>query len=101
MENFLSILFFVVAGFYLLGWIGRMLLRWFILSQARKMEQGGATFRGFTWSSGGSSNHKTEKKEGEVRVERKVQVEKKVNKQVGEYVDYEEVDEQKSDKNDL
>lgn len=110
-EKLLSVILFIVLGFWLLGVIGRFLLRYWLTKKQRQMEEqmrngtaGGAQFRGFGnfggfggfSSFGGASAQQTpgadaKKHEGEVTVEKLETDEPSINKKIGDYVDFEEV----------
>lgn len=94
---FLQVIFFIILGFYLLGWIGRMLLRYWILKKQKEFQQngtmGGFTFKQYNWGAGQNRSTQTEVREGEIKVERNASTEKKVSGKVGDYVDYEEIKE--------
>lgn len=109
METILGVIFSIIIGFWLLGLVGRIFLRYWVLKKQRQMEQqmrdggapggggfqsfGGGNFRGFysTFSGGGAAGQPKEtKKEGEVTIE-KTEIAKSVNHKIGEYVDFEEV----------
>lgn len=97
METFISIIFFTVVGLYLLGLMGKFLLRRWILKKQREFQEqfGGQAGQGQSyrqsWSFGGN-RHNEPSKEGEIKVETSVNnSEKRIKKDVGEYVDYEEI----------
>ena len=81
--------------FYLLGWIGRLLFRWWIGRLQRDMQKkfgegGGTYYRQYTWGRGARPEKPAP--EGEVKVSGRVDPgRKRVNEKVGDYVDYEEV----------
>lgn len=101
MEAFFSFIFFTIVGFYVLGLIGKLLLRYWIRKKQREFSQnfgqgasqGGSTFRQYTWGNGANNPRSSEKpREGEVKIEQTASAKpKKVNKNVGDYVDYEEI----------
>lgn len=97
----LSFIISVVIIFYLIGIIGRFLLRYWIRRKMKQFEQAGGKNSGgtgpffWTWSSGSqnrSSNASPKKEEGEITVTR-LNTEKKISDGVGEYVDFEDVEE--------
>lgn len=108
METFLTVILFIFAGFWLLGIIGRWMLRWWIAKKQREFQQqfggdgtasggafGNGAFRGFYTHFGGAGTTagRKKKKEGEVTVTRTERCsEYQVGKGVGEYVEYEEVE---------
>ncbi len=83
LEGFL----YVILGIVVLAIIGGWLFR----RRLRKMAQQGQQRREQY------SQHSSSKREGEVTVERRAVKEREVNPSVGEYVDFEEVDETKED----
>jgi Sec-independent protein translocase protein TatA len=83
--GFLTVIFFIVVGVYLL----RLLFRWWIGKKIRQFQQrmAGNAAQG---SAHGSSRRTP--REGEIRVETGAAPEKKVNNRVGDYVEFEEVE---------
>lgn len=96
MEAFLSFLFFLILGFYVVGALGRWLLRWWIGKKQQEFAErfGGASsggFRGYSWNSG-ARTRRPSAHEGEVTVQQTSRTpEKRVSGTVGEYVEYEEI----------
>lgn len=91
MEGFITFLFFFVLFMWAMGKLFPLLLAWFI---KRKMKKGG--MNGF-WSSMGQQNYRDEsyaaqqkKQEGKVIISDIPKQEKVIDKEVGEYVDFEE-----------
>lgn len=97
MGTFLSVIFFIIFGFYLLGLIGRLILSLFIRKTQRDFEKGKGPFtRTYSWGTGGRQSQNRQPKaqpEGEITVEYREATEKKVSKQVGDYVEFEEIEE--------
>lgn len=111
METFLTVILIIFVGFWLLGLIGKWLLRYWITKKQREFQQqfgsdsttgsntggafGGRGFRGF-YTFGGTSEQETRQKkrpEGEVTVtQQEIRTEYQVDKSVGEYVEFEEVE---------
>ena len=106
METFLTVILFIFVGFWLLGLVGRWMLRWWIAKKQREFQQqfggdgtsasgsfGNGSFRGFYANFGGNPGPKAKRrKDGEVTVTHTtVRSEYQVNKGVGEYVEYEEI----------
>lgn len=91
MERFLSFILILVLSLYLAGWIGRLLLRRWLMRKQREMAEhfGGADFRDTKRGKRGRG----EPKEGDVEIRQGTPARKQVNKEIGDYVDYEEVDE--------
>lgn len=108
METFLTVILFIFVGFWLLGIFGRWTLRWWIAKKQREFRQqfggedssssrgafGSGSFRDFYASFRGAGDAAgRKKKEGQVTVTRRTRrSEYQVNKGVGEYVEYEEVE---------
>ncbi len=91
--GFLTFIFFLLLGFYIFGLIVKVLFRSWINRKARQFQQGGATYRTYTWGAGGRGARPQEKREGEVTVQQPAAAQsKRVNKSVGEYVEFEEVE---------
>ena len=90
----LTVLFFIIVGFYLFGLLGRLFLNYWIRKKQREFAEGNGGFsRTYTWGTGfGRSNRP--KPEGDVTVQQTADARKKVNRNVGDYVDYEEVKEE-------
>ncbi len=90
---FFQIIFFIFLGTYLLGFLGRLWLRWFVAKKQREFAEGKNPGGFFYGTSFGGNNNKTKtKKEGEINVEQlKKPTEKKVKEKVGDYVDFEEL----------
>lgn len=87
----LTVLFFIIAGFYLAGLLGRLLLGYWIRKKQREFGEGGFS-RTYTW--GARRNAPERKPEGDVTVSRtQASPEKKINGNVGDYIDYEEIKE--------
>lgn len=96
MDSVLSFLFFMILGFYLLGIVGRLLLRMWVRRVQRQFEQGqgGGTYsKTYSWGRGGAAQRAETRPEGDVVIQAPATTEKKINKTVGDYVDYEEIKE--------
>lgn len=101
MEGFITFIFFTIVGFYVLGLLGKLFLRYWIKKKQREFQerfgqqgQGGAYGRTYTWGFDGNNRQqqKSSQNEGDVTVENiSNNSEKRISKDVGEYVDYEEV----------
>ncbi len=99
MEGFITFLFFFVLFMWLMKRIFPLLLAWFI---KRKLKQGGQSGNGFAgpggfgfWSTGFGDNTRSnasgmKKEEGKVVITDIPKQEKVIDKEVGEYVDFEE-----------
>lgn len=83
--GFLKVLFFLILGYYLLLLLGRLLRPWIRSWAARKTEQ----FFNDLQNRGTSA---PEEPVGEVSIDRKPRPGKRASRQVGEYIEYEEID---------
>ena len=83
--KFLATLFFIILIFYLISLIGRAMLRVWVVRNARE------------FSNGSRQSGRTERKrEGKVTIETaRYQNEKRIRSDVGDYVEYEEIIEEK------
>ncbi|MFI3266731.1 MAG: DUF4834 family protein [Rikenellaceae bacterium] len=95
MDGFISFIIYFVIGFYLLGFVGRILFRLWLRRIQKRYQQNpqGANFRSYTWGFGQQQQQQEQeqnKKEGEVTVKAQ-EKQKRVNKDIGEYVDFEEI----------
>ena len=89
MEALLTFLFFLIAGFYLISLLGRVFFSHWIRKKQRQFSEGkGDFFRAYTW---GQTDRSSKRSEGDITVSTTRQTEKKINKNVGDYVDFEEV----------
>ena len=92
MEGFLTFIFFTIVGIWLLGQIGRLLIRRWILKKQREFaEQFGAGAAG-GYNAGAGAGRAKNRREGEVHVQQTDGGGRKVNRSVGEYVEFEEVE---------
>ncbi len=99
MEGFITFLFFFILFMWVMKKLFPLLLAWFI---KRRIEKGGASGGGFTgpggfgfWSTGfgnagAAQKHEQKKEEGKVVITDIPKKEKVIDKEVGEYVDFEE-----------
>ena len=69
----------------LFRWFGPMLLKYFLKKIGKHVEK---KFRGFDTS----RDQQKKRKEGDVTIEKKPKNKRKSNKDVGDYIDYEEID---------
>ena len=79
--GFVRTVLIVVVAFYVIGFIGRLLVPFLIKRQVRKFQQENKTY------------NYNQKPEGEVSVKEEKQNNKLIDENDAEYVDYEEVDE--------
>lgn len=93
----LSTIFYIIAGLVLFALIGSYILRRRIRKMQEEASQQGAHYRTYTWNFGGgrqstesTNSSQANRNEGRVRVETSVKPQKRVNDDVGEYVDFEE-----------
>ena len=90
----LSLVFYIILGIVILGIIGVLAFRYKMNRLRRQMEENGETFRGYSW---GSGHARQEKRDGEVTIQRTQAVEeKKVSSSVGDYVEYEDINDSQS-----
>ncbi len=89
----LSFILFLIIGFYLAGLLGRILMRYWIIRKQKEFAQGdGNPFFGtYGWRRGGPSDNARPKPEGKVTVKQMHATQKRVNGDVGDYVEYEEI----------
>lgn len=100
---FFKFLFFLIASFYLLGFIGKLFFRWWLLKKQKEFQQNRGSASGpfysrtYTWGAGNNNRSQDQdsrsrsSKEGEIHVDKTIQNHKKVNSKVGDYVDFEEI----------
>lgn len=90
----LTFILSVILGFYLLGWIGRIMLRSWIRKKQREFEENGGPaggfYRTYTWGTGARNAQQKPKPEGDITINRTKASVKKVNSDIGDYVEYEE-----------
>lgn len=116
LEGFFSFIIFAIVGFWILGIVGRFLLRRWVAKKQREFQQqfggDGSSFQGGFGNNGGVGGNgrafygnfnfggrgakpqdsAQQHKEGEVFLKDTTPAsDKKVNNQVGEYVDFEDV----------
>lgn len=89
MEGFLTFILFVILGIYVLGFVGRLILKMYL----RKVQK---QFEGFANSAGTqnrqySENSNQQQHEGDVTITQASGQDKKFKDNVGDYVDFEEV----------
>lgn len=102
MEKFIAFVLSAILVIYLMGFIGKWLLRRWIYKKQKEFEQrfgNAGGYRQYTWtanaanaSSAGNSSTANPNREGEVKIQHTTRSEKKVSGCVGDYVDYEEVE---------
>lgn len=83
MRIFFTILFVIFLISYLLRLFAPYILKWFVHRVEKKMN---AQFGGQTQQ----TQKNTRKKEGKITIEQTEKIDKKVDGDIGEYVDYEE-----------
>ena len=86
----LTILFFIVVGIYLMGLVGRLALGYWIRKKQREFAesgQAGGFSRTYTWGGRKASRSRVTVQQTQASPR------KKINKNVGDYVDYEEIKE--------
>lgn len=93
----LGVIFSIVGAVVLLALVGLLVIRYRIRRLQRRMEQEagqGGAYRTYTWGFG-QERRKENRYDGDVTVQRTTAPRKKVSREVGEYVDYEDVEEQR------
>ena len=80
----LTVLFFIIVGFYLFGLLGRLFLNYWIRKKQREFAEGGGGFsRTYMWGTGFGRSSRP-KPEGDVTVRQTASAQKKVNRNVGD-----------------
>lgn len=87
-----SLIFSVVGLFILLALIGSLVFRHRIRRAMHEADERGEEFKGYTWNFGGYQNTSRPRNpnEGRVSVKSVPKTQKRVNEDVGEYVDFKE-----------
>lgn len=93
MEGFFTFIFTAILLIYLLGFLGRFIFRIWLSRRLRDIERNGGNTSGqpFFWSKSWGGVPKS--KEGSVKVTKNPKDTHKVDKTLGEYVEYEEIKE--------
>lgn len=94
METFFGVILSIILGFYVLGKILKFVFRIWLARKAKEFQQRGgfSGFGGFNTANGSNNQYNdTTKREGEVKVEKTIHDQRKINEKVGEYVDFDEV----------
>ncbi len=86
-----SLVLYIILGIVVLALVGALFFRLKINRLRRQMEDSGEIHRSYTWNSPRSS--RGEQRDGEVTVQQTSSREKVVSREVGDYVEYEDVDE--------
>lgn len=86
----ISFILGAILIFYLLGIVGRLLLRYFITKKFKQFS-GDTSWQNFAGQRSESYENKQPHQEGEVFITKTAEKSKKVREKVGEYVDFEEV----------
>ena len=102
METFLSVILSIILGIYLLGKISKWLLRYWLKKKMQSFEQGNAAGGNpnsawGAWSNFGQQQQQPQqekKKEGNVTVDINPTSERKIDKAIGEYVEFDEIKEE-------
>lgn len=91
--GFLGTVISILLGFYLLGFIGRLFLRFWIAKKVKDMQngKGGAYYGGFWTNASSKQNDPNPKKEGDVTITSPGDSDRKIDSSVGEYVEYDEI----------
>jgi hypothetical protein len=97
MEGFLTFIFFLIIGFYLLGFLIKLALKLYIRRMQKRFggvgNGNGAFFQNFTYGFGGNrqASQEEDHREGDVTITSTANQEKKIKKDTGDYVDFEEI----------
>ncbi|MFI3294918.1 MAG: DUF4834 family protein [Rikenellaceae bacterium] len=86
--GFISVLLTIIFVIWALGLIGRIFLRAWVIRLQRKFNQG-QTHTGYGRSSGQSSSSRAQ---GDINIQKTKEQQKTVPKNVGDYVEFEELD---------
>lgn len=87
--GFLGTVISILLGFYLIGFIGRLFLRFWIAKKVKDMQNGKG---GGFWTNAPSSRSTSgTKKEGEITITSPGDNDRKIDSSVGEYVEYDEI----------
>ena len=101
MEGFITFLFFLVLFGWVMGKLVPIILAWFIKRKLKKGQMNGG-FTGFGWNSGQGFTgfggfqqpqqepYQEKKQEGKVIISDIPKQDKVIDKEIGEYVDFEE-----------
>ena len=101
METFLSVILIIIIGFYLVGKLLKIFVPIWIRKKMKDFEQGkgpfnnggtgGANSQG-AWSNfGNRQSQESKKEEGDVTITKTKDEDRNINKEIGEYVDFDEV----------
>ncbi len=100
--DILNVIFYIVGGIILLGLVGALIFKIHLSRLRRKIEREGndptGSFRTYTWNFGGNRETRKKEREGEVTVKTSARSQKKVvNSNVGDYVDFEDIENDKKE----
>lgn len=87
MEGFITFLLFFFLFMWLLKWLFPLLLAWWL---KRKMNNGSFGSGMFGGNAGYTQQQQQKKEEGKVTITQVPKQEKVIDKEIGEYVDFEE-----------
>ncbi|MEG0891251.1 MAG: DUF4834 family protein [Bacteroidales bacterium] len=99
MEFFLTFLLIFFGVIWFFGKFFPRLLAWYIQRRLKKMGGGGNSFGSFNWANGGEEAarrvkeeemRRSKEQEGNVTVVQSQEQEKIIEKNIGEYIDFEE-----------
>ena len=95
----LNVVFYILMGFLVILLLGILAFRYYVYRMRRRMEENGETFRTYTWGTGRNrGNYENgSKRDGEVTIKSTGRKEKMVSREVGDYVEYEEIREERSE----
>ena len=87
----LAFIFFLLLGFYIFGLLVKLIFRIWLVSRTKQFRQGGgASYRTYTRNTGGG-NVRGRRPEGAVTIEHNATPPRRINRDVGDYVAYEEI----------
>ncbi|WP_047452619.1 DUF4834 family protein [Alistipes sp. ZOR0009] len=90
MEGFLTFILFMILGIYVLGFVGKLILKMY-LRKVQKQFEGFANNAGAQYQQYSRTNTQDQSHEGDVTISQSGGQDKKFKKDVGDYVDFEEV----------
>ncbi len=99
---FLGTLFSIILGFYILGFFARIFLRFWIRKKVKDFEQGktsGGFYRAWTntqgWKAQNPNQNQSSQHEGDVTITSDGNRNRNIDKNIGEYVEFDEIKENK------
>lgn len=97
MGTFFSVIISIVLGIYAFGFLSRILLKFWLKRKIENIKQGNTSSNGgFNGWSNFAKQKETTKKEGEVTITSSEKEDRKIDKTIGQYVEFDEVNEEGS-----